>query len=63
MLEYVKTILQKVSFNRFLFERELRKGLRYLVPAELEEFKIWCYDMFGSMYQSILNRHFQPTYS
>ena len=63
MLEYVKTILQKVSFNKFLFERELRKGLRYLVPAELEEFKAWCYDMFGNMYQPILNRYFQPTYS
>ena len=62
MLEYVKTILQKVSFNKFLFERELRKGLRYLVPAELEEFKTWCYDRFGLTYQPILNRYFKPTY-
>jgi hypothetical protein len=63
MLEYVKTILQKVSFNRYLFERELRKGLRYLIPAELDEFKAWCYEMFGTTHQPILNRYFQPTYS
>ncbi|MBC6367649.1 hypothetical protein [Algoriphagus sp. AK58] len=62
MLEYVKTILQKVSFNRYLFERELKKGLRYLVPAEIEEFRDWCYEMFGRTYQPILNRYFKPTY-
>ena len=56
MLEYVKTILQKVSFSKHLFERELRKGLRYLMPAELNEFRDWCYEMFGLTYQPILNR-------
>lgn len=61
MLEYVKTILQKVSFSKHLFERELKKGLRYLMPAELDEFRDWCYEMFGLMYQSILNRYFKPT--
>ena len=62
MLDYVKTILQKVSFNSHLFERELKKGLNYLAPAEMEEFRQWCYQKFGKMYQPILNRHFSPTY-
>ncbi|AMQ55596.1 hypothetical protein AO498_04207 [Algoriphagus sanaruensis] len=60
MLEYVKTILQKVSFSKYLFERELKKGLRYLIPAELEEFRIWCYETFGRIHQPILNRYFIP---
>ncbi len=62
MLEYVKTILQKVSFSKHLFERELRKGLRYLMPAEVDEFRDWCYEKFGLTYQPILNRYFKPTY-
>jgi len=59
MIEYVKTILEKVSFSRYLFERELRKGLRLILPTEVQEFKDWCYSMFGKIHESILNRHFQ----
>jgi hypothetical protein len=62
MLEYVKTILQKVSFNAYLFERELKKGMKYLMPTELEEFRDWCYATFGLSHQPILNRYFRPTY-
>ncbi|TDQ17460.1 hypothetical protein DFQ04_2114 [Algoriphagus boseongensis] len=62
MLEYVKTILQKVSFSKYLFERELKKGLRYLLPSEIEEFRDWCYAMFSQVYLSVLNRHFKPAY-
>jgi len=62
MLEYVKTILQKVSFSKYLFERELKKGLRYLLPNEIEEFRDWCYEMFGRLHLPILNQYFKPTY-
>jgi hypothetical protein len=62
MLEYVKTILQKVSFSKYLFERELIKGLRYLIPAEIEEFRDWCYESFGRSHRPILNRYFAPVY-
>lgn len=62
MLEYVKTILQKVSFNAYLFERELKKGIKYLMPTELEEFREWCYATFGMSHQPILNRNFRPSY-
>ncbi len=57
MLEYAKTILKKVSFDRNLFEKELKKAIKMLVPKELWEFKKWCYDQFGHVYQPILNRH------
>jgi hypothetical protein len=57
MLEYAKTILKKVSFDRRLFEKELIKALSLIVPNELKEFKNWCYDQFGHMYDVILNKH------
>lgn len=58
MMEYVKTILLKVSFDSKLFEKELRKGLNLLVPAELEEFRKWCYKTFSKIYEPILNKYF-----
>jgi len=58
MLEYVKTILKKVSFDRKLFEKELAKAIKILIPPELLEFKKWCYDQFGNLYAAILNKHF-----
>jgi hypothetical protein len=57
MLEYVKTILKKVSFDRKLFEKELIKALQILLPIELKELKKWCYEQFGHIYQVILNKH------
>lgn len=61
MLEYAKTILLKVSFDKILFEKELRKALRMLVPAELTQLRVWCYEQFSRIYHRILNRVFtQP---
>ena len=41
MLEYTKTVLQKVSFDARLFRRELEKAINRLLPNELEELKQW----------------------
>ncbi|MCK0159954.1 hypothetical protein [Allomuricauda sp. F6463D] len=41
MLDYTKTILQKVSFDVKLFTRELQKAISRLLPSEVEELKIW----------------------
>jgi hypothetical protein len=59
MLEYVKMILDKVSFDKKLFEKELKKGLKDLLPDEIKELKSWCYEKFGSLYQSVLNKVFR----
>jgi hypothetical protein len=59
MLEYVKLILEKVSFDKKLFEKELKKGLDLLVPVEVKELKRWCYAQFGSLYKNLLNRIFR----
>ena len=41
MLEYTKTVLQKVSFDARLFSRELKKAIDRLLPSELVELKEW----------------------
>lgn len=41
MLEYYKTVLQKVSFDVKLFSKELKKALSRLLPEEIEELKNW----------------------
>lgn len=58
MLEYVKTILKKVSFDRKLFEKELQKAIAALVPQEVTQLKEWCYRKFGRLYPQVLNRCF-----
>ena len=58
MLEYVKMILQKVSFDTILFEKELRKGIRLLIKDEISELKDWCYNRFNIQYHQVLQRCF-----
>jgi hypothetical protein len=58
MLDYVKTILLKVSFSKALFEKELRKALRHVLPAELPDFRTWCYEQFSRLYWTVMNRIF-----
>lgn len=58
MLDYVKLILLKVSFSKKLFEKELRKSLQVIQPAELLEFKTWCYQQFARLYRRVLKRVF-----
>lgn len=61
MLEYVKTILLKVSFDKMLFEKELRKAFRFLVQEEIQQLKKWCYEQFSGVYLIILNRVFRKS--
>jgi len=58
MLDYVKQILSKVSFDAILFEKELRKAIGTLVKHEVEELKKWCYGQFYTKHPAILNRCF-----
>lgn len=51
MLEYSKTILEKVSFDRSLFEKELRKALKMLVDCDRQELQQWVLQKFGYQYQ------------
>ncbi len=58
MLEYAKVILPKVSFNRGLFEKELKKCINWVNSHELIELKEWAYKTFGKEYPEILARLF-----
>lgn len=58
MLEYIKYILEKMSFDPHLFEKELMKNIRDLVNEELAELKKWCYEKFGNVHTTILERCF-----
>lgn len=57
MLNYVKMVLTRVSFDAKLFEKELRKAIKLLIADEVQDLKKWCYANFGN-YQAILNKCF-----
>ena len=59
MLKYTKQILTKVSFDAQLFEKELKKAIKLLMPVEVTELKRWCYEQFGKLYYTLLNRCFK----
>ncbi len=58
MLNYVKLILSKVSFDKSLFEKELRKAIVMLIPNEITELRNWCMENFGHIYRPIIDRCF-----
>ncbi|MFY8186673.1 MAG: hypothetical protein ACOVLC_01820 [Flavobacterium sp.] len=41
MFNYTKRILESVSFDLNLFNKELKKALKSLLPYEIEELKVW----------------------
>jgi hypothetical protein len=58
LLNFVKNILEKVSFEPRLFEKELRKAIKELTWKEIKSLRKWCYENFGSLYRETLNRVF-----
>jgi hypothetical protein len=58
MLDYIKTILTKVSFDIKLFEKELKKAIVQLINEDLEELRDWCYRKFSGKYKPVLDRCF-----
>lgn len=58
MLEYTKTILNKVAFDRGLFEKELHKSLDKLMHDELEELYRWSTVRFGRKYGRVIEKTF-----
>lgn len=54
MLKYTETILQKVSFNKELFKKELKKSIKWLKKDELIVLKTWCLINFGAIYGDVI---------
>jgi len=50
MLEYIKLILEKISFNQDLFRKELKKASTYLSEPEWKELIAWCDQRFTYIY-------------
>ena len=59
MLKYTKTVLQKVSFNKDLFKKELQKSLRWLRKDEIIVLQTWCVLHFGSIYMDVIHEVFK----
>lgn len=58
MLKYTKTVLQKVSFNKDLFKKELSKSVKWLQRDEIVLLQAWCIINFGNVYQDIITEVF-----
>ncbi len=41
MLDYTKSILERVSFDPTLFYKELQKAIKTLLPHEIKQLKVW----------------------
>ncbi|HYG50753.1 MAG TPA: hypothetical protein VD905_07605 [Flavobacteriales bacterium] len=47
-LEYCKFILEKVSFDEYLFEKELNKAIKMLAETDLKDFIDWVRKRFSN---------------
>jgi hypothetical protein len=59
MFEYSKEILIKVSFDRTLFTKELRKAIKWLKADERKMLMMWCLATFGNKYGDIIGQAFR----
>lgn len=58
MLEFSKSVLQKVSFDHLLFKKELSKSIQWINQSDLVHLKEWCLEMYGTKYSNIINQAF-----
>ena len=54
MLEFTKKILSKVSFDKYLFRKELSKSISWLTKKEILTLKIWALTTFSQYKNTIL---------
>ncbi|MEW6468130.1 MAG: hypothetical protein AB1458_04360 [Bacteroidota bacterium] len=54
MYELSKQILEKVSFDKMLFRKELTKAVKWLKPDERMLLYAWCLSTFGHMYKDVI---------
>jgi hypothetical protein len=59
MLRYTEIILEKVSFNKELFRKELEKSIKWLQKEEVVLLKAWVIIHFGSIYYDVINEVFK----
>ena len=58
MLELQQLVLEKVSENSQLFEKELRKSFKWLGRDDLSKLYNWAIDNFYEQYSNLINSVF-----
>ncbi len=61
MMEFSKQVLQKVSFDKRLFKKELIKARRWFGQHDQLVLKAWCLATFGHIYKDVIVEVFQTT--
>ncbi len=59
MLELTKTVLDKVSFDKSLFKKELLKATKWLHKEDLLLLQAWCVAKYASTHQDLILEAFQ----
>ncbi|MDQ3049190.1 MAG: hypothetical protein M3R27_16715 [Bacteroidota bacterium] len=54
MFELSKNILEKVSFDKTLFRKELIKAVKWLKPEEKGLLMLWALTTYGSQYKDVI---------
>lgn len=54
MFNLSKHILEKVSFDKTLFRKELIKAVKWIKSEEKLLLKVWCLSTFGNAYREII---------
>jgi hypothetical protein len=55
MLELSKKVLSKVSFDRLLFRKELRKAISWVSKEDLVHLQMWCVITYGHLYGDVIS--------
>jgi len=53
MLGLSKKVLKGVSFDQYLFSKELRKSISYMRKEDVAKFYVWCLASFA-MYNKLI---------
>ncbi len=59
MFELSKKILEKVSFDKTLFRKELIKAAKWLKPDEKVMLMMWCLATYGNQYKDVIKEVFK----
>lgn len=54
MLDFCKTVLMRVSFDRNLFQRELKKSFLWLSKDDAEALRRWALSQYSHKYHQVI---------
>ncbi len=60
MLEHQMKVIEGVSFDKRLFEKEINKSMSWLTPDEIDHLEIWLLKNFKKTHLGTIRKIFQP---